>query len=449
MKDHTVTIGNVNITKAVAKFSYTQKLNNMTMGTMKLKPKELLELPPLNYAAEVCLSKSQASGNTLLFRGNVTSVVSKSNEIEIGIATGIDLLEETVVQMALADMNHLEIVWSLMRGAGVPEERIKIEGFQKGPIEPFEILVPIRGIELSKDRSFSDFELTRDPKIVDIANTIDKARSTEVLSEFAHAGLWLRLIVRATTIYDAETEGLKRIDVFLSRLMSRIQLSVSQLGEYQGDWTRNRLFGTPVRGDAVLVRGLTTRRRWLRKPFGGKASLVDIALLPDIDFPPLAYELPLYLTEAFRAWQRSVYANHPLAAITAIWDAIEFYSSQIKTTNDFTKAETGQIRQDAVQSLDEKDEDEAKKRSRVEDVLGMLNQASLIMKFNLAMKEDGVTLSDEEMSVLKKLRKTRNDFAHGKEVTIPTDVEMLLARTVINRILVARVFRLTRPMPNE
>lgn len=285
MKNHTVTVGNVDITQAVADFSFTQKLNAMTVGTVKLKPKELLELPPLNYAAEICLSKSQESGDKVLFRGNVTSVVSKSSEIDLGIATGIDLLEETVIQMAAADISHLELVWSLMRGAGLGEERINIAGFKKGPIEPFELIVPIRGIELSKDVSFSEFELTRNPKIVEIANTIDKDKSTEILPEFAQAGLWLRLIVRATTIYDAEVEGLKKIDVFLSRLMSRIQLSVSQLGDYQSDWNRSRLFGAPVRGDAVLVRGLTTTRRWLRKPFGGNAPVIDVAKLPDINFP--------------------------------------------------------------------------------------------------------------------------------------------------------------------
>lgn len=444
MKNHIVTIGNTDITKAVADFSYTQKLNAMTVGTVKLRSKELLELPPLNYAAEMCLSKSQESGDKLLFRGNITSVVSRFNEIDMDVATGIDLLEETLVQMAVAHIDHRELAWSLARGAGLDEEHIKIPGFQKGPIEPFELLVPIHGIELSKDVSFSEFELTSDPKVVDIANTISKDKSAEILTEFAQAGLWLRLIVRATTIYDAEIEGIKQIDVFLSRLTSRIQLSLSRLGDYQGNWNRNRLFGTPMRGDAVLVRGLTTKRRWLRKPFGGNASIIDVAKLPDVDFPPLAHELPLYLTEAFLAWQRSVHANHPLAAITAIWDAIEFYSSQIKIAADFTKAETKQIRKDAVQSLDEKDD---KKRSRVADVLNMLNQASLIMKFGLAMKEDGITLSDEEMNVLKKLRETRNNFVHGKEVTIPTDTEMLLARTVVNRILVARVFRLTRPIP--
>jgi hypothetical protein len=168
---------------------------------------------------------------------------------------------------------------------------------------------------------------------------------------------------------------------------------------------------------------------------------MDVAKLPDIDFPPVAYELPPYLTEAFLAWQRSTHANHPLAAITALWDAIEFYSSQIKVVGDFTKGETRQIRKDAVQSLSEKDE---AKKSRVADVLGMLNQASLIMKFDLAMKEDGVVLSEEETMVLKKLRETRNNFVHGKDVAVPTDAEMLLARTVVNRILVARVLRLNR-----
>lgn len=442
MKNHTVRVGNVDITQAVANFSFTQKLNDMTVGTIKLKPQELLKLSPLNYAAEVCISKSLQSGDTVVFRGNVTSVVSKSNEIDLGIATGIDFLQETLIQMAVADISHLELVWSLARGAGLGEERINIEGFQKGPIEPFELIVPIRGIKLSKDVSFSGFELTRDPKIVEIANTTSKDKSAEILTEFGQAGLWLRLIVQATTLYDAEVEGLRRIDVFLSRLMSRIQLSVSQLGEYQGDWSRNRLFGTPVRGDAVFVRGLTTKRRWLRKPFGGNASIIDVAQLPDIDFPPLAYELPLYLTEAFLAWQRSVHANHPLAAITAIWDAIEFYSSQIKVARSFTKAELGKIREDAVRSLDEEDT----RKERVAGLLGKLNEASLNMKFDHAMKEDGVTLSDEEEKVLKTLRETRNNFVHGKEVTIPTDAEMLLARTAVNRVLVARVFRLTRPI---
>ncbi len=182
MKNYTVTVGNLDITKAVANFSFTQKLNAMTVGTIKLKPKELLELPPLNYAAEVCLSKSQESGNEILFRGNITSVAAKSNEIDIGIATGIDFLQETLVQMTVADISHLELVWSLARGAGLGEERINIEGFKKGPIEPFEVIVPISGIELSKDTSFSEFELTRDSRITEIAYTTSKDKTTEIVA---------------------------------------------------------------------------------------------------------------------------------------------------------------------------------------------------------------------------------------------------------------------------
>ena len=442
MKNYIITIGNVDVTKAVANFSYTQELNEMTVGTLKLKPKELLELPPLNYASEICLSKTLESDSKIFFRGSITSVISKPKEIDMNIAAGIDLFQETLIQgMAVADIGRLELVWSIVRGAGLGEERINIEGFKKEPIEPFEVIVPISGIELFKDISFAEFELTKDPKIINIAKTTNEDKSIDFITEFTQAGIWLRLIVRATTLYDAEAEGLRRIDEFLSRLTSRIQLSVSRLGDYHGEWDRNRLFSRPVRSDMVLVRGFTTGRRWLRRPFTGNASVIDVAKLIDIDFPPLAYSLPAYLTEAFLAWQRSIQANHPLAAITAIWDAIEFYSSQIKVESSFAKEETRQIRKDAVRSLGEKDE---AKISRVTDVLGMLNQASLIMKFDLAMKEDGVVLADEEMNVLKKLRETRNNFVHGKEVVIPTDAEMLLARTVVNRILVARIYRLSR-----
>ena len=442
MKGYTVTIGNVDVTPAVADFSYTQQLNEMTVGSIKLKPEELLKLPSLNYASEIRLSKLVKSDNKTLFRGNITSATSKHAEINLGIAVGVDLLQETLIQgMAVAETGHLELVWSIVRGAGLGEERINIEGFKKGPIEPFEVIVPISGVELSEDTTFGGFELTEDPKVAEIAQTTTKDKSTEVVAAFAQAGLWLRLIVRATTLYEAEAEGLKNIDAFLSRLTSRIQLSINRLGDHHGTWDRSRLYSKPVRGDTVLVRGLTTRRRWLRRPFTGNAPVVDVAKISDIDFPPLAYDLPVYLTEAFLAWQRSIHANNPLAAITALWDAIEFYSSQIKVVGDFTTAETKQIRKDAIQSLG--GDNEAKK-SRVTDVLGMLNQASLIMKFDLAMKEDGVNLADEETKVLKDLRETRNNFVHGKDVTIPTDAEMLLARTVVNRILVARALRLTR-----
>lgn len=442
MKDHTVTVGDVDITGAVADFSYTQQLNEMAVGSIKLKPEELLKLPPLNYASEIRLSKLVNSDEKILFRGNITSATPRSGEVSLGIAVGIDLFQETLIQgMAVAETGHLELVWSIVRGAGLGEERINIEGFKKAPIEPFEVIVPVGGIELSEDTTFAEFELTKDQKVAEIAQTTSKDKSAEVVTEFTQAGLWLRLIVRATTLYDAEAEGLKKIDVFLSRLTSRIQLSVSRIGDHHNAWDRNRLFGKPVRGDTVLVRGLTTRRRWLRRPFTGSAAVMDVAKISDVDFPPLAYDLPAYLTEAFLAWQRSIHANHPLAAITALWDAIEFYSSQIKVVSSFTKTETKRIRKDAIQSLGEEDE---KKKSRVTDVLGMLNQASLIMKFDLAMKEDGVILADEETKVLKDLRETRNNFVHGNDVTIPTEAEMLLARTVVNRLLVARVLRLTR-----
>lgn len=442
MKNHKAVIGQIDISPAISNFSYTQKLNDMTVGTIILKQKELIELPPLNYAAEVRLSKTTGSADKIIFRGNVTSAAVKTGEIHLKVAAGIDLFHETLIQgMAVANTSGLEQIWSMMRGAGLGEERINIEGFSKGPKEPFEVVVPLTGLTLTHGISFSEFELTKDARILSVAQTIIKEEGAEILTEFASADVWLRLIVQASTLYDAEVEGLRKIDLFLSRLMSRVQLSVSRIGPHHSEWDRKGLLNRLTRADVVLVRGLTTRRRWLRRPFAGSTSILNINELSDIDFPPLTYELPTYLNEAFLAWRRSIHANHPLAAITALWDAIEFYSSQIKVVDDFTKAETRQIRRDAVQSIDPNDE---ARKNRVANVLNLLNQASLIQKFNLAMNEDGVNLADEETQILQKLRKTRNDFVHGKNVVIPTDAEMLLARTVVNRILVARVLRLSQ-----
>lgn len=442
MNNYTIFIGGVDITAAALHFTFTQRLNDMATGTIKLQREKLHELPPLNYAAEVCITRLRKPSGKVMFRGSITSATPTLSDISLELAAGIDVFEETIIQgMAVADVGNLEMLWSIVRGAGLGEERINIEGFTKGPMEPFEVIVPLDNLELSADIVFTNTEITKDPKIFEIASSTTKDKEFDVLSEFGQSGIWIRVIVRAKTLHDAENDGLRNIDIFLARLTSRIQLSVSRIGAYDSQWNRNNLFGKPVRGDVVLVRGLTTRRRWLRRPFSGNTPKLDLSQFKDLDYPSLTVALPEYLQEALLAWQRSNHANHPLASITAIWDAIEFYSSQIKVAGDFTKSEIRQIRKDAVKSIPQADD---AKRNRVADVLGLLNQASLIMKFDLAMKEDGIVLSDEETAVLKNLRQTRNDFVHGNKITMPSDAEMLLARATVNRILVARIHRLAQ-----
>ncbi len=445
MKKYGFTVGGVDITEAMANFSLVEQLNEMSTGVLKLKPSTLLSLPALNYAVEVCVTRLQGSEPKVIFRGNIVSVTPKPQEIEVKLAAGIELFQETMIRaMAVADIGHLELLWTIVRGAGLDDDHINIEGFQKGPIEPFEVIVPIEGIELSQDLSFPGFELTTDPKIIETAKSTGTDKHEELLSDFSQSNIWLRLIVRAKMLHDAEDEALNKIDVFIARLTSRLQASGSRLDDYHGAWDRNQLFSLPVRGDAIFVRGLTTGRRWLRRPFESNTPVVDIAKIEDINFPPLAHNLPQYLVEALMAWHRSIRANHTLAAITATWDAIEFYSSQIKVDKGFTPSELKQICNDAVNSLAADD----KRRERIANLLGNLNDASLILKFNRAMEEDSVTLAQEELDILIKLRNTRNDFTHGKKVTMPSNADMLLARTVVNRVITARIYRLTQKAKN-
>lgn len=103
---------------------------------------------------------------------------------------------------------------------------------------------------------------------------------------------------------------------------------------FRRHWTLSRV---SLR-DVVVVRGLSSNRRWLR-------ALRNIPLKPQLavgeieglEAPAFPSEVPMQVAVAISAWQRAVKADDPVEALVALWEAIEFYVSGTKSEQLFTK----------------------------------------------------------------------------------------------------------------
>ena len=160
---------------------------------------------------------------------------------------------------------------------------------------------------------------------------------------------------------------------------------------YKRTWAASRV----VRRDVVVVNGLYTGKKWLR-------ATQDIPSRPQLDLeeiaepglPVLPSEVTLQLGEAIAAWRRAAEASDPLAAVIAIWEAIEFYAAGTKGDKLFSKSERRAVRARATEGMS------GPKLRRVEQVLEKLNERSLMMKLRRALEEDSVPYREEEMELL-------------------------------------------------
>ena len=74
-------------------------------------------------------------------------------------------------------------------------------------------------------------------------------------------------------------------------------------------------------------------------------------------------------------------------------------------------------------------------RDRLDQALALANDPSLMTKLIAALKDDGVPYSEAEIEVLVKVRRTRNDFVHGRSRTEPNDDDLDFGKGFVNRLL--------------
>jgi hypothetical protein len=345
-----------------------------------------------------------------------------------------ELVETLMRGLAVRNLSPQEFFWSTARWGGLEPNSINVQGWSPGPFEVFEVACPLDGLVVHGSRTVGDIRLTDSGRVRALSNRFE---DSDLFSEYHDAGCWALTLVSARTIFDAEVEGLRKIEssvawVAARASYSRVSLPDGEIRNFARGWSMAR----PRPRDVVAVRGIRTQRRWLRSPRSLTVrSDLQLETISDFDTPSLGTSLTGQEREAIAAWRRAIDADDPIAAVGALWEALEFYAFDAEVPEPFPKETLQAAIENAVAGLDE----EQAKRMRT--ALQDLNRPTIFEALKVANERDRVPIKAKERAVLRRTRLARNEYTHGRSRDLPNPDDVRYAVALVDRMLVYRVHR--------
>lgn len=313
-----VTIGEIDVSEAIVKLNTSIATSQEGTATLFLNS-AYPTLNDIDYTNLVTISA--ARGGTLhpIFTGDVASVhVSDEDQLVVECAN-MTAFREIALGHLEGKNCAADIVYSLARSAGLDDARIKMEGYGTPPLEEFQVVAPINGIDLQKEVRVSGI-LFR-PARVGLPEICSQFDLTGEALDFTQGSAFAIALVPARKLHDAQEIGLAAIDDALSWLVvrSRYSSSVGPDGSLTS-WSRSQMRFSPVRGRLVCVAGLTTTRAWLRSaedtPILSALGMLDGAPIKQMDDS---------LALAFASCRRAAIADRYIERVAAIWEAVEYF----------------------------------------------------------------------------------------------------------------------------
>ncbi len=434
-------IGGADLSDAISGRVKIWSEGGMPGASVTLQSK-VMNLALVDFLAEVQIMATMGGREQALFTGLVDRVShnAETSELEF-VSVGAPLTEMGMGGLGVGPgVDALELIWAIFRSSGMREDRIELESFNPGPLEEFDVVVPLDGIDLKHEMMIGEVFVSVDRSFKTLPKRLGPR---ELRKRFRSARVWAVARVKEKTLWEAEVEGSARVAAALSWMMASAHYSFNKdpyggLAGFDRTWYRSRIHAR----DAIFVRGLTTGRTWLRAPTG--VLYLPVAGSEAVGrFSPVESlsSLTPQFREALAAWRRAAVESDPIAAVSSLWEAVEFYVSGIKVPKVFDEKQLKQIRARAVQGLRE---DQA---SRVKRRIDEVNTPPLLERLRAALERDGVPFDDEDFAVLTRVRCSRNEFQHGRSREVPAEDDLRRALAFLNRAIVHRALHSRNEKP--
>ena len=429
-----VLIGGVDVAHAVVGGTSTSAVNEIPHAKINLDL-SLLGSAPVDYWGTVRWEITQGPFHRELFSGAATHV-SGSPQVELECEGAIELLEHSRGGVAAANVSPGELIRSMMEQAGVDEDALFIaEPRGDRPVELFEVFVPIVGLEVDEPIELGLVEIVPAAQCQEMLAGFDLSDplAASLKDEFGDARSYGSASVKASTLPEAEAAGWAMIETVVSWLVIRSHDGSARLpdGSAQSFTRQNALRG-PHTGSTVLVCGSQTGRQWLRRRSGAGTSAPQ-RLSPQARMisPALPGDLSPRERASLLALRRAINETVTELQVQALWEALESYARGVKVPGLFSDEEKSAVVAELPAWLG------SKQREKLERLVSSANEAPLLERLRRRIDQDAVTLNgDEDELLFGKLRKARNDLAHGREIdNPPTRGEMHRANSVAARIV--------------
>jgi hypothetical protein len=429
-----VHFGDIDASGAVRNLKARNAINDLPSAELELDI-ELLGGRPPDYFATAQITQVGLALKHALFTGSVTTAEPLGPRAALSLGAMPEMQELAMPSFAAWMVSAPEITHAMMRSIGLPDSQLNIQGLDTLQHETFEVIAPVDQLNVSARTRLDNVHILPGEQA---RRALEKLGPEEQLAvPFAEANCHAVTYVTATRMFDAELEGLRRIDVALSWLavQARYGLAVWPDGtprRHRRAWSR----AAPARSSMVWVRGLMSTRQWIRTP----QPIAPAGLFPieSAGQPGGAGQLRLLSVQerqAALALRRAGSTGEPLQRITALWEAVEFYLAGTAIPDSFTQAQLRALRKGVPSDLP------GPLRRRAINALNRLNEPPLMARLRAAGESDGVMLSPAEWEMLSRLRRVRNESVHGAQHTTVGDADLDLGVSILARLLLHRAHR--------
>lgn len=378
---------------------------------------------PADYRAKARLE----AGIDNLTQGWVTKADPEGDEVAIEVRNSVVFDETLIGQLSIAGIDHNEVAWSMSRWMGMTPMVPGLRPFA----ETIAVAMPLTGLDLAAEIDLDPVRVTADRPLLEIM--AERLNPTPEKEAFLAAGAWALARVEAVVLAVAEETAVPLIEAAIDRLALEAQYSLAT--DPAGTplpFARPALLTDPTAVRTVLAHGHRSGRTWMRSldnPPARTPTAGRRLVLPAIPDDPA-------WTDALRAWRRAVREPDRLAAVGALFEAVEFYASRTTVPDILDKSDTRKVRR-AINGLGLTPE----QCRRLGDVLARANEPPLRIRLVAALDADGVPYSAEEIERLWNLREHRNDSLHGRRRATPDTDDLALAKGFVNRMLVFRAWK--------
>ena len=423
---HDVRFGMTNVGSAMSGGTFSEAVSKLPKAWLRLRSRLARGLL-IDYLAPV----SARYGVAKQFVGDVVTARPEGDLVHVDLSSMPELEESMTGALATWGVPHYEVMHVLTRSAGLTDDQLNIEGLDTLPHELLEVVVPVDGISLTDAMTIGGCRLM--PSGVITQRLRDLTQDDDLTGAFERAPCAAVALVSGARMLDAEAAGLAQIDHALAWIAVSLRYGLTHWPHGSPQRFERAAFqAVPQRIDLVWLRALSTGRQMIREtgPAGSRPRL-DLQAGHLLGEPPTG--LSVQDRQAVEALRRAGAASDPIQAITAFWDAIEFYVAGTPGPALFSDAQLKALRKAVPRDLP------PPLRARAIESINRLNQPALLARLRAAVEADGVPSADDEWELLQRLRRSRNALVHGAgthAASSPRDIARAVA--FVARLLVYR-----------
>ena len=396
----------------------------------------LLGSAPIDFWSAVTFDVIGEGSGQRLFAGAVQDASGRESLV-LDCEGAVELAEHNRGSIVAAEVDTAELLRTIMRQIGLPEDTISLSGSEQHPRtqERFDVFVPLRGLAVVNSVKVGRITIAPVPdgqEPLDALNLAEE-RVRPLADEYRNATAYAVASVNADALDTAEEQGYAAVETTMAWLVARQRYGFLRLpnGTTQ-TFSRTQALQNVRYGPVVLVRGEKTRRQWLRWIHdAGRLTVTDLTDESEVMRPALPEDLDLADERALRALMRAVNEPGLQQQVQALSEALEAYVAGVEVPELFSKAQRKELRELAPGWLG------AKQKDKFEKAINGINTPPFGVRLSERLDRDGVPLTDEERGLLfGTLRSARNDVAHGRVVKRPpTRDEVLRGISVVSRAL--------------